>query len=432
MAARLAQGETALDAFADEFAQARAELAVAARGADVARAVWLRAKAELEAELVKINAGLRGSNGVEVLDPVEGDRTVDRGQVLTDFADGRSRILLPDWVRQKETWARKLLGTERVPGEVLARLTTEARQTLSEYLPGLNAAGPGTAELREVLYTILTAERVHYHRAGESPASAAALLRVLARELTDAVEAAWETAGRARRTWGGRWDGQSGLSARDRRTIALMVEGFVDAAVAARPGQEVMLRGGVFVSPDSGRAAIGRVLSLVDSAVRNRLNAYPPGAARLSAKELSSRVRVSEFKRPSGDQLVGSVQLQVQGQRPALGLFGPEVFTDPADPLPRRAEELTRARADLARARLEDSDPLFSRAREIVNLWNQPPRTFVETAPWVDSAHRARYRAAVDLVAWELHRHDDDEQGLAAAHTLSRVLVSEVMWPREK
>ncbi|MEU3771109.1 hypothetical protein AB0E55_39120, partial [Amycolatopsis keratiniphila] len=472
LAATLAQEEAKLDAAAEELAQARAELTKATQAADAARAAWLRAKEELETELAKINAGLREQNGAEA----------------ADSADERSRISLPDWVRRKAIWARELLETEPVSVDVLAGLTEEARQTLTGYFPRLSSTVPGTGELREVLHTILTAERVHYHLDGESPAAAAALLRVLAQELAaevkvpEAVTAEGERgdrppaevtdssllsngvppnssvpdsaagnptgsdeagqtfldsdsesgssafepdAGRALVTWEGRSDGSGRLTGTDHRTVTLMVEGFVDAAVAARPGAEPTLRGGVFVSPDA-RDGVSGVSSLVESAVRARLNAYPPGAAGISAEKLLSRVRVSAIERPSGDPSVGTVQLQVSGQRPVMGLFGPEVFTAPANPLPRRAEELARARAALAG--LEDSDPVFALAREIVSRHHQAPRPFVETASWADRAHRARYRAAVDLVAWNLYRYDDEH----SADALSRALVSEVMWPREK
>ncbi|MFC3456181.1 hypothetical protein, partial [Amycolatopsis speibonae] len=476
LAARLAAEEEKLDAAAEEHAQARAGLTEAVRAADVARAAWLSAKGVLESELAELNAGLREQGGSLAAGLAGKDASAGRE---SEPVDGEPRKSLPDWVRRKSDWARALLETAQVTGKVVGGFAGEARQVLSEYFPELAAHGPEAVELHGILHTIMTAERVNHHLSGESLADAAGMLRGLAQELADEVETPGVTAaeavgarlddsaedsaagkgtrvngigdsdsdavgrtffsdsesdavtlaepvaGRARATWSGHLDGSGRLNGSQRRDVELMVEGFVDAAVAARPGHEPSLQGGVVVPP--GSAAPGRVWSLVKSVVRNRLSAYPPGAAGISAKELLSRMKVSAIA-PSGDRSVGTVQLRVSGQRPAVGLFGPEVFTDPANPLPRRAEELARARAGLAG--LEQSDPVFARAREIVNRRHQAPRAFVEALSWVDRAHRSRYRAAVDLVAWELYRYDGDERGPVSADALSHALVGEVMWPR--
>ncbi|MGW4133103.1 hypothetical protein, partial [Amycolatopsis japonica] len=409
LAARLAQEEARLDMAIEELAEARAELTEAARAADVALGGWLRAKEALEAELAKVNAGLRPP------------------------------LSLPGRVRDKAAWARELLEKRRVSD--LAGLMDDARQTLSAHFPELD----DTAELWEILHTILTAERVHYQLKGETAASAKHLLDVLAQTLAESVvvpEAsrvgARETrlpltsttfdpdVGRARVTFDGRLGSQDRLTADDRLTITLMVQGLVDAAVAARPGEEPSLVGGVYVSPDTPAAVAERVVSFVKAAAWARLNAYPPGARRISAEELMGLIRVSAREPFSEGSPAGAVQLQVRGrQRPVKGLFGPEVFTDPANPLPHRAAELRQAREALIW--FAGSDPVLVRARAIVNRHNQAPRPSVESAAWVDRAHRARYRAAVDLVALELLR-DSSER---AADALARALVSEVMWPRE-
>ncbi|ANN16067.1 hypothetical protein SD37_10710 [Amycolatopsis orientalis] len=235
--------------------------------------------------------------------------------------------------------------------------------------------------------------------------------------------------GRARVTWEGHLDGSGGLGAGDRRVVALMVQGFVDALVAQR-GKEPLLQGGVFVSsgmPDP----TGSLSALVESVVRARLGEYPPGAVGISVDEILRRVRVWAIERPAGDASLGVAQLRVDGQRPVAGLFGPEAFSDPADPLPARRKALARARHGLWLAGLTDSDRVFERARKIVNRRNQPPRSFVESSSWVDRAHLSRYRAAVALVAWELYRHENARQGVLAAERLARGLVGELMWPRE-
>ncbi|MFE5570077.1 hypothetical protein ACFQ68_34165, partial [Amycolatopsis japonica] len=437
----IAQEEARLDAANEELAKARAELTEAARAADVALTAWLRAKEALEAELAKVNAGLRPP------------------------------VSLPGWVRETAAWAREVLEKRQVP----AGLTEDARQALSAHFPELDT----TAPVWEILHTILTAERVGHHIARESAANAQRLLNELARALADSVEvpgalrvgarlsdSATESTGtflrdagdsdsdsvasddggqtfldsdsesgssvsdpdvgRARVTFNGRLE-NGYLTSDDQLAITLMVQGFVDAVVASRPGAEPSLVGGVYVSPDTPAAVADRVVSFVKAAARARLDEYREGAAGISAEEIEGLIRVSAMKPASDGSPADTVQLQVRGQRPVKGLFGPEVFnTDPTNPLPRRARALREAREALKW--LEDSDPVFAGAREIVNRYNQAPRP---TKAWVDRLHRARYRAAVDLVALRLLR-DSSDDGLVAADRLARALVSEVMWPRER
>ncbi|RSN39695.1 hypothetical protein DMC64_37130 [Amycolatopsis sp. WAC 04197] len=234
------------------------------------------------------------------------------------------------------------------------------------------------------------------------------------------AEQAW---GRARVLFQTRLNQFGSLSMFDSPRIAAMVEGFVDAAVQARPDALPRVRGAVFVAPGS-LAGVAEVASLVESRIESRLAGYPPGVVTVTVDQLLARVSLSALTRPVTDGQIGEVQVYVEGQRRLSGPYGPEAYSDPDNPLPGRQADLATARAYLAS--LAPDDAVFTQAREVMGRHHQPPPVFVEQEPRHHLAYRERHRAATDLVAWTLTTF-----GRMRAARLAQDLVAAVGWPRE-
>ncbi|MTD59536.1 hypothetical protein GKO32_36960 [Amycolatopsis sp. RM579] len=136
------------------------------------------------------------------------------------------------------------------------------------------------------------------------------------------------------------------FSAVDRARIAWMAEGFADALVHAlaqpQRGQRLPQFSGLVHAVHTPGIATERGLSplwqLVEAAVRWRLGQYPAGAFPMPPQEMLAlalaQVGLRPVMHPPGEPMVGVVQIGVEGQRPEVGLFGPEVYTDPENPLP--------------------------------------------------------------------------------------------------
>ncbi|WP_125734735.1 hypothetical protein [Amycolatopsis sp. WAC 04197] len=231
------------------------------------------------------------------------------------------------------------------------------------------------------------------------------------------AQLAWH---RARVAYETRLDfGRGALPEEARSHIHLMVEGFVDAAARAHPGELPRVRGEVVV-PKRRSGWANLVRSRVKKTVEQRLKEYPPGSLSLTVEELSRQIAISAVARPRKHAEIGMVRLRVDGQRALSGLYGPEVFADPNDPLPGRARILRQARENLALRR--PGDPVFAEAREIMSRFNLPPHVFTGPEPSLHQAHRVRYQAAVDLIASGLVSHTPSENLEKAAKLLSDVV----------
>ncbi|RSN19302.1 hypothetical protein DMC61_40210 [Amycolatopsis sp. WAC 04169] len=234
-----------------------------------------------------------------------------------------------------------------------------------------------------------------------------------------------QTWGRARVTFESALDVRGGLDQADSLAVRSMIEGFVDAAVQARPNMLPQVQAAVFVGPDSttGLAELGR---LVEWSVRSRLGEYPADVVTPSADVLLTRVAVSALTRPVADGRIGVVQVRVDGQRGLSGLYGPRAYASPQNLLPAElSAELASARAGLPTV---GDTPALAEARAIMNRYHQPPRVFVEREPSrLHQAHGERHEAATLLVAWELFNYFDQ----VAAESRARQLVDFVGWPRQ-
>ncbi|OXM44092.1 hypothetical protein CFP71_40930 [Amycolatopsis thailandensis] len=236
------------------------------------------------------------------------------------------------------------------------------------------------------------------------------------------IAQAW---GRARVTFESALDVRGGLDQTDSLAIRSMIEGFVDAAVQARPNALPQVQAGVFVGPDSttGLTELGR---LIEWSVRSRLREYPADVVTPSAGVLLTRVAVSALTRPVADGRIGVVQLRVDGQRGLSGLYGPKAYASSQNLLSAElSAELANARAVLPT--VGDTQAL-AEARAIMNRYHQPPRAFVEREPSrLHRAHGERHEAATLLVAWELFNYFDQ----VAAESRARQLIDFVGWPRQ-
>ncbi|RSN39921.1 hypothetical protein DMC64_36990 [Amycolatopsis sp. WAC 04197] len=251
-------------------------------------------------------------------------------------------------------------------------------------------------------------------------------LAVTPSEATRPTTARYE--GRARVTLETRLTDDGILSGTGKTSLELMIDGFVDAAVQARTGALPRVQAAVFVAPESSTGTAG-LNALVESRVRSRLDEFPEEAVPVPAEHLLARVSIEAIVRPAGDAQVGVVQVRVDGQRASSGLYGPEVYSDPGNPLPAYREDVERARAELAE--LNPDHAVLAQAREIMNRYHQPPRVFIEQdPPRVHQAHRERHQAATYLVAAELTRPGQLHTG-EAADARARSLVDPVGWPRE-
>ncbi|MGW4134035.1 preprotein translocase subunit SecA, partial [Amycolatopsis japonica] len=242
-----------------------------------------------------------------------------------------------------------------------------------------------------------------------------------------------------------RWDRSLGFLRSDfasyeRGKSRGMVEGFVDAAVPVwlgevRRGVMPRVRGVLFVEAGA-EATAQEFRSLVGAAVRSRLKEYHDKgvATGLPVEDLLALVDIQPRVRPSGHEQLGGAQLHVEGQRKLTGLYGPEAYTSPDDPLPDWRAELITAREDLEE--VDRSHEVFVRARKIMLAHNQPPRLTIEDAPTTaDRAHRDRFGAGVDIIAAHLWRNRgdaDQDRTRQEAEGLSRGLVFAVGWAREK
>ncbi|MTD55847.1 hypothetical protein [Amycolatopsis pithecellobii] len=131
------------------------------------------------------------------------------------------------------------------------------------------------------------------------------------------------------------------LSGADLARIGWMIEGFVDVLVLAA-GQPGLPRfsGVVHMVPIAGISsddALTPLRQLVDSVVSRRLGEYPAYALPLPLEQMlavasgSVTLRLDEN---GGFEADGLVRIGVAGQRPEVGLFGPETFTNLENPLP--------------------------------------------------------------------------------------------------
>ncbi|MTD59672.1 hypothetical protein GKO32_37680, partial [Amycolatopsis sp. RM579] len=156
---------------------------------------------------------------------------------------------------------------------------------------------------------------------------------------------------RSRRAYETRFINAGEFSAVARAHIEWMTEGFVDALVQAKPGQQHLpqLKGTAYALRIPGAATdrgLPPLRQVVESALRRRLAQYPADALPEPLEQMLARAlaQVTLSARESDMDAEGVVQIGVEGQRPEVGLFGPEVYTDPENPLPRRVEELGVAR----------------------------------------------------------------------------------------
>ncbi|OXM53248.1 hypothetical protein CFP71_22285 [Amycolatopsis thailandensis] len=243
------------------------------------------------------------------------------------------------------------------------------------------------------------------------------------------VQQAWN---RARTTFETRLSASGELDGIDRHfSIGLMIDGFVDAALQPPPRILPEIQVAVFVPPGSS-TGVSHLRKVAGHKIDSRLQQYPAHVRSLSVEQLLARVSITALTRPDGDPQIGVVQVRVEGQRRLSGLYGPEMYTDPANPLPSHQTHLAEAR--MALAGLAEDHPAFAQAREIMNKYHQPPRVFADQEPpRLHQAHRERRRAATDLVAWDLVRTVPIIPGeeVWAAEVRARALVAAVGWPRE-
>ncbi|GAB3730641.1 hypothetical protein GCM10027598_53000 [Amycolatopsis oliviviridis] len=243
------------------------------------------------------------------------------------------------------------------------------------------------------------------------------------------VQQAWN---RARTTFETRLSASGELDGIDRHfSIGLMIDGFVDAALQPPPRILPEIQVAVFVAPGSS-TGVSHLRTVAGHKIDSRLQQYPAHVRSLSVEQLLARVSITAVTRPDGDPRIGVVQVRVEGQRRLSGLYGPEMYTDPANPLPSHQTHLEEARKVLVR--MAEDHPAFAQAREIMNMYHQPPRVFADQEPpRLHQAHRERHRAANDLVAWDLVRVVPIIPGeeVWAAETRARALVATVGWPRE-
>ncbi|MGW4135168.1 hypothetical protein, partial [Amycolatopsis japonica] len=228
----------------------------------------------------------------------------------------------------------------------------------------------------------------------------------------------------ARAHWQGLLNDDGTLSFLDSQTVvALMVWGFVDAAVRAR-GRRGELPSAQWVfyvakgDPDPGTAAA----EVVANEVVFRLGQYPSsGVVEVSAETLRDQVRFRTEVVPAGDSRIGTAQFDVFGQRPPGGLYGPEVYWNVDDPFWHQHTFLQETRVALAGLESEEADAVFEKARGVVNRYNLEPGE-VSGPSLLRDLYEARYEAAVAMVARVIlvHLRFSGDSALAEARAYSR------------
>ncbi|MGW4134137.1 preprotein translocase subunit SecA, partial [Amycolatopsis japonica] len=205
----------------------------------------------------------------------------------------------------------------------------------------------------------------------------------------------------ARAHWQGRLNNDGTLSRPDSSgVVALMLRGFVDAAVRAPSGELPSVQWVFYVSegaPDPVLAVHGAHRQAMET-VKSRLNQYPPGVVGVSAGALGDQVHIRTEVVSEGDTRIGTAQFDVSGQRPPGGLFGPAVYWSVDNPSWTLHSVLQRARVMLAGLGSEEADALFTRARGVVNRYNLEPGE-VTGPSLLRDLYEARYEAAVAMVA---------------------------------
>ncbi|MGW4134826.1 hypothetical protein, partial [Amycolatopsis japonica] len=230
------------------------------------------------------------------------------------------------------------------------------------------------------------------------------------------LEAVEQLRGVARTDWHGRLSGQDGkLTGFARGTITKMLRGFVDAAVQAEAEALPSARGVLYVAEGDPSLPIAELRLLAEQAVEDRLNEYPseavPDEGQALEKLLANLLaRVGFWIRvvPQGDSRAGTARFHVDGQRLLDGWYGPEGYTKAAEAKWWNSD-LDSAREGLARAEVDREGPVFTRARQLVSEFNRKPLEFAGEAPLLHSRYRERYEAAVEILAWKLHRYPEHE-----------------------
>ncbi|MGW4134970.1 hypothetical protein, partial [Amycolatopsis japonica] len=213
--------------------------------------------------------------------------------------------------------------------------------------------------------------------------------------------------GIARANWQGRLLGNGTMPVLDRTTVGSMLKGFVDAAVLAEPNALPNVQGVFYVAegdPDPGAAA-REARRVAKETVTSRLAEYPPDEVDVSAQTLQAQVDVRTRVVPVGDPRVGVLRFHVDKQRTPGGFYGPEVRRKADDPPRGLGKHLRETREALAK--LDRDDPVFALARDMVNQFNLDPEEFTGPASPLQDLYKARYEAAVDMVADDLLRGGD-------------------------
>ncbi|MGW4135182.1 hypothetical protein, partial [Amycolatopsis japonica] len=215
--------------------------------------------------------------------------------------------------------------------------------------------------------------------------------------------------GVARASWQMRLGDDDRVSFFDRGVITEMLEGFVDAAVRAEPEALPSVRVVHYVAEGaSGTWAVGWRM-LAESVVRSQLGEYWPDDADVEheTRVLLPRVGVQVVGVPAGDARIGTVHVDVDGQRPPGGMYGPETGYHVDNPNWAWADELLNARQALAG--VDRGDAVFTQARALLNKYSQGPSEFVRPATELQSTYEARYEAAVEILAREIRDNPDAE-----------------------
>ncbi|MGW4134138.1 hypothetical protein, partial [Amycolatopsis japonica] len=200
------------------------------------------------------------------------------------------------------------------------------------------------------------------------------------------------------------------------KVISAMLDGFVDAAVEAWAQDAALpsVRGVLYLEEgDLGAGFLAALRSLTERVLEYRLTEYPAGVApRKLAEELLARVGFWIRMVPPGDPRIDTARLHVDGQRALGGLYGPDAYRGADSPRWRQdLFELQEARTGLAALDREEADAVREWAGKLVNGYNEKPVEFTGRAPRVHRLHRARYEAAVELVAWKLHNRPEGGHG---------------------
>ncbi|MGW4134701.1 hypothetical protein, partial [Amycolatopsis japonica] len=219
--------------------------------------------------------------------------------------------------------------------------------------------------------------------------------------------------GEARADWHGQLIDSGMLTALGKFEVFAMLLGFVDAAMLAPPSAMPSVQGILYV----GAGSVDTSFTLLKSLMREMAE-YRLGKDLLALVDLEMRVV------PPRDPRAGTARFHVEGQRPPGGLYGLEAYDEVGEDW-EWYTELQVAREELDE--VDRGDVVFTRARELVNRYNEEPWQYTGLDPRLVLLHLARYEAAVEIVAGELvSLSDDPEEAERAADEMAFRLADAV------